>query len=128
MELASHMVPMDHALISDRLQPDILLLLALETSHAALVIILIISKHTFHHLKLEITIFVIDQMDLIPFGLEKAARMIIHTAHFITLHTSVYSSLQQLQTGLSYVSVMINIKMMRTYRCCLLKFMYSHSS
>ena len=60
-----------------------------------------------HLLELEISTSVMEMMHLmISFGLEKIAQVIIHAAHSTTLHTSVYNSLQQPLTGLSYESTL----------------------
>jgi hypothetical protein len=80
-----------------------------------------------HQLKLEITTSVIEviSMDRTAFGLEKAVQVIIHAVHSTTLHTSVYSSLLQPLTGLSYESALIKLNVMKLCWCCLLKFMCS---
>ena len=85
------------------------------------VTVAIVAVHHSHQLKLEITTSVTELMDWTAFGLEKAARMIIHAAHFTTIHTSVYSFLQQPLIGLSYESALINHKGTRLCWCCLLK-------
>jgi hypothetical protein len=92
-----------------------------------LAIAVIVAMHRSHQLKLEIITSVIELMSKIPFGLvqEKAVQAIIRAVHSTTLHTSVYSSLLKPLTGSSYVSALINLKVMKLWWCCLLKCMCS---
>jgi hypothetical protein len=108
------MEPKDHARISGHLW------LQDQMVHGVLVaMILIIISYSLHQMKLVATISAID---LIVFGLGKAALMIFHAALSTTLHTSVYSFHQQPLTGLNYVSVVTKKEKMNSYRCCLLSF------
>jgi hypothetical protein len=120
---------LDHAHTSGHLELDTRLE-AVFNLLVVLVIAVIVAMHHFHQLKLETTTSVIELIGKIPFGLvqEKAVRVTILAVHSTILHTSVYSSLLQPLTGLSYESALINPKLMRMWWCCLLKCMCSNAS
>ena len=123
MELVSHMELLDHAHTSGHLELDTQLEVAWLL--VARVIVAIVVMHHSHQLKSEITTSVTELMDLTLFRLGKAVQTTIHASRSTTLHISVYSSLLQPLTGLSYESASINYYMMRLCWCYLLKYMCS---
>ena len=66
------MEQVDCAHISGHLEQEFLTIMELLVLHIVLVTLVIVMQHHFHLLKLETTISVTEQMDLIHFGLEKA--------------------------------------------------------
>ena len=106
-----------HTYIFGHLDPELVTRLEVVLLFVALVIAVIVVMHHFHQLKLEIITFVIELMDRIPFGLEKAVQATIHAALSITLYTSVYNFHLPLRTTFSYESVFNLTNKEKLYWC-----------